>query len=194
MNTKSLITKIAVLLLIIQSCNSQEINLENLTFTENVNQILKKTVYSIDKTNPFFPAMTVFETTDNNLLIYGDVKLLNNTNDVSMQNSILFATEANDSIIRAMLVHAIDKLNSQRILKNLENKFGNGKIITNRIHMLADGGKSGTINYLWENHGITYLLNYEYTKQNEQPLEEVYLFIFKDTFRLKPMLLASFTN
>lgn len=194
---KTIILRITLFFLIVQSCSSQKSLLEDIALSKNVTQVLKNATFSVDRGNPFFPEMTIFETKDNSFLQYDNITLTNSAEaDVFSKNSISFATEANDSLIKAILIISRNNISSRELLKNMETRFGKGKVLSNGVETSADGKKSGSNNYLWEDtkKSNTYLLSYTYTKINDQPMEEVYVFIFKDSFRHKSMLIATFTN
>ena len=185
-----------ILLFSSASCNSQKVDLTKITFSEGIKSLFQNVKYEVDKTDPFFPQMTVYKTIDKTFLRYDDIDLTNATDDIYSQNSILFVTENDIDTIKAMGIESVEKENNLKLYKNLVNRYGKGSILSNTIHNEADEVTMGSISYLWEDMDAqnTYILCNMFFREDGKQAENVLVFVFKNDFRLRARFIRSFSH
>ncbi len=142
-----------ILILILQSCNSQKKNLSKITFTEKYNTFFGDIPHKFNLSISAKTYTGYYESESNEILNFNNSDL-NDYKDGYATNSARFAFTKKDSVLCEYNVHLTTKKSIQTTIEALKSKLGKAKYV-DKFDLLDDFPDA----YIWQDKQIIYLLS-----------------------------------
>ncbi|TRX35867.1 hypothetical protein FNW52_10285 [Flavobacterium sp. ZT3R18] len=145
---------LAIICVLIQSCNSQEKDLAKITFTEKYDIFFGDIPHKFNLTVYAKTYTGYYESESEEILNFDEVNLSDTNEEGGFgTNSVRFAFTTKDHILCEYIVDLNTKKSIQKMIDALNSKFGKAKFVS-KLDLTDDLPDS----YIWQDKQIIYLL------------------------------------